>query len=231
MYVVSWGMGTLAKTDPIDARMIAWYASVKQPKPQPPRTEAAEALSACVDRREQLLAMRTMEKNRLSSAAAYVQQSIKVHIQSIDEQIAQMEATIDRLIAQEKEWQERITCMMSCKGVGKVTAVTLLAEMPELGCAKREQVAALAGVAPMNRDSGRKSSRRKTRGGRTKLRRVLYMAAMSASKYNPVIRDFYKRLIGKGKPKNVALVACMHKLLTILNAMLRKNDLWRPDFA
>ena len=225
------GMGTLAKTDPIDARMIAWYGFVKQPIPQPPCTQAAEMLSACVDRREQLIAMRTMEKNRLISAAAYIQESIRVHIQSIDEQIALMEAEIDRLIDQDKQWQDRIDCMMSCKGVGKVTAVTLLAEMPELGHTKREQIAALAGVAPMNRDSGRKSGRRKTRGGRVKLRRVLYMAAMSASKYNPVIREFYQRLLGKGKLKNVALVACMHKLLTILNAMLRKKVMWQPDFA
>jgi len=204
---------------------------VKQPKPQPARTEAAEALSAYVDRREQLLAMRTMEKNRFGSAAAYIQQGIRVHIQSIDEQIKQVEEEIERLIDQEKQWQERIACMMSCKGVGKVTAVTLQAEMPELGYARREQIAALAGVAPMNRDSGKKSGRRKTRGGRTKLRRVLYMAAMSASKYNPAIRDSYQRLIEKGKPKNVALVACMHKLLTILNAILRNNAVWCPEIA
>ena len=225
------GMGTLAKTDPIDARMIAWYASVKQPKPRPPRSEAAEALSACVDRRDQLVAMRTMEKNRLGSAAAYVQSSITAHIESIDEQIKQMEVEIDHLIDQEEEWQSRIACMTSCKGVGKVTAVTLLAEMPELGHEKREQIAALAGVAPMNRDSGRKSGRRKTRGGRSKLRRVLFMAAMSAAKFNPVVHAFYQRLIEKGKPKSVVMVACMHKLLTILNAMLRKNEMWRPDFA
>ncbi len=110
------GMGTLAKTDPIDARMIAWYASVKQPKPRPPRSEAAEALSACVDRRDQLVAMRTMEKNRLGSAAAYVQSSITAHIESIDEQIKQMEVEIDHLIDQEEEWQSRIACMTSCKG-------------------------------------------------------------------------------------------------------------------
>ena len=225
------GMGTLAKTDPIDARMIAWYASVKQPQAQPARTEAAERLEAWIDRREQLLAMQTMEKNRLYSAAQCVQETIRESIRFFSEQIKEIEEEIDRLVGQEEQWQTQIECLSSCKGVGKITALTLLAEMPELGHEKRGQIAALAGVAPLNRDSGKKSGRRRTRGGSSKLWRVLYMSTLSASRYNPVIRDFYQRLIEKGKPKNVAMVACMHKLLTILNALLRKNELWNPNLA
>ena len=225
------GMGTLAKTDPIDARMIAWYGSVKQPAVRPPRSQAEEQLSACIERREQLLGMRTMEKNRLQTAPQCVAGSIAQSIRALDEQIGEMERIIDQLVAQDEQWQAKLTCMTSCKGVGKITALTLLAELPELGQEKRGPIAALAGVAPMNHDSGRKIGRRRTRGGRSKLRRVLYMAALSASRFNPTIRDFYQRLIAAGKPSSVALVACMHKLLTIENALLRKNELWRQDFA
>ena len=225
------GMGTLAKTDPIDARMIAWYGSVKQPAVRPPRSQAEEQPSACIERREQLLGMRTMEKNRLQTAPQCVAGSIAQSIRALDEQIGEMERIIDQLVAQDEQWQAKLTCMTSCKGVGKITALTLLAELPELGQEKRGPIAALAGVAPMNHDSGRKIGRRRTRGGRSKLRRVLYMAALSASRFNPTIRDFYQRLIAAGKPSSVALVACMHKLLTIENALLRKNELWRQDFA
>jgi len=222
------GMGTLAKTDTIDARMIAQFAFVKQPRPQLPRTAEEEELAALVERREQLVSLLSIEKNRLSKASDYSKSSIQNSIQFLAGQIETIETEIKELVAKSPERQAKMRCMCSFIGVGDVTAVTLLTEMPELGNESREHIAALAGVAPVNRDSGKMKGKRRTYGGRARVRRTLYLAALSASKHNPVIKTFYERLLASGKEKKVALVACVHKMLTILNAMLKKGELFNP---
>ena len=225
------GMGTLAKTDTIDARLIAHFAFVKQPKPQLARTVEEEELAALVERREQLVSLLSVEKNRLSKASDYSKSSIQNSIQFLAGQIDTIETEIKVLVAKSPERQAKLRCMCSFIGVGDVTAVTLLTEMPELGNESREHIAALAGVAPINRDSGKMKGKRRTYGGRGRVRRTLYLAALSASKHNPIIRTFYERLLAAGKEKKVALVACMHKILTILNAMLKKGELFNPISA
>ena len=225
------GMGTLAKTDTIDACLIAHFASVKQPKPQAARTVEEEELAALVERREQLVSLLSVEKNRLSKASDYSKSSIQNSIQFLAGQIDTIETEIKVLVAKSPERQAKLRCMCSFIGVGDVTAVTLLTEMPELGNESREHIAALAGVAPINRDSGKMKGKRRTYGGRARVRRTLYLAALSASKHNPIIRAFYERLLAAGKEKKVALVACMHKILTILNAMLKKGELFNPVYS
>jgi len=225
------GMGTLAKTDTIDACLIAHFASVKQPKPQAARTVEEEELAALVERREQLVSLLSVEKNRLSKASDYSKSSIQNSIQFLAGQIDTIETEIKVLVAKSPERQAKLHCMSSFIGVGDVTAVTLLTEMPELGNESREHIAALAGVAPINRDSGKMKGKRRTYGGRARVRRTLYLAALSASKHNPIIRAFYERLLAAGKEKMVALVACMHKILTILNAMLKKGELFNPVYS
>jgi len=225
------GMGTMAKTDAIDAVVIAHYAAVKQPREQKPRSKEEENLVETLDRREQLIGMLTMEKNRLSNSPESIRGSIQSHIRFVSQQIQELDAVVDELVAQNAEWQEKMRILTSFKGVGKVVGLTLLAEMPELGFETRECIGALAGVAPINKDSGKKKGKRKTMGGRAKARRVLFMSALSAVRSNPAIRQFYERLLLRGKEKKVALVACMHKILTILNAMLRKNEVWNPNYS
>ena len=225
------GMGTLAKTDTIDARLIAHFAFVKQPKPQLARTVEEEELAALVERREQLVSLLSVEKNRLSKASDYSKSSIQNSIQFLAGQVDIIETEIKVLVAKSPERQAKLRCMCSFIGVGDVTAVTLLTEMPELGNESREHIAALAGVAPINRDSCKMKGKRRTYGGRGRVRRTLYLAALSASKHNPIIRTFYERLLAAGKEKKVALVACMHKILTILNAMLKKGELFNPISA
>ena len=225
------GMGTLAKTDTIDARLIAQFAFVKQPKPQPGKTAEEEELAALVERREQLVSLLSVEKNRLSKASDYSKVSIQNSIHFLAGQIDKIETEIKVLVAKSPERQAKLHCMCSFIGVGDVTAVTLLTEMPELGNESREHIAALAGVAPINRDSGKMKGKRRTYGGRGRVRRTLYLAALSASRHNPIIRTFYERLLAAGKEKKVALVACMHKMLTILNAMLKKGELFNPIYA
>ena len=225
------GMGTLAKTDTIDARLIAHFAFVKQPKPQPAKTVEEEELTALVERREQLVSLLSMEKNRLSKASDYSKASLQISIQFLTEQIGTIETAIKALVSKSPERQAKLRCMCSFVGVGEITAVTLLTEMPELGKESREHIAALAGVAPINRDSGKMKGKRRTYGGRARVRRTLYLAALSASKHNPIIKAFYERLLAAGKEKKVALVACMHKVLTILNAMLKKGELFNPEYS
>ncbi len=224
------GMGAQAKTDTLDARLIAHFASVKQPKPQPARTAEEEELAALVERREQLVSLLSIEKNRLSKASDYSKSSIENSIQFLGGQIKTIETEIKALVAKSPERQAKLRCMCSFIGVGDVTAITLLTEMPELGSESRERIAALAGVAPINRDSGKMKGKRRIYGGRTRVRRPLYLAALSASKHNPIIKTFYERLLASGKEKKVALVACMHKILTILNAMLKKGELFNPKY-
>ncbi len=224
-------IGQLAKTDAIDAQMIAQYAAVIQPEPQRVKDEQELTLSALVTRRKQLVEMRTAEKNRLSTATTSIKEHILEHLAWLKESINSIDEEINLLISSHPEWKEKAVRLTTVPGVGFVTAATLLADLPELGIVNRQKIAALAGLAPYNRDSGKKSGRRRIFGGRSSVRRVLYMAALSGSSNNPVIRNFYQRLVDQGKPKKVALTACMRKLLTILNAMARDETDWAPSIG
>ena len=219
--------GILAKTDKIDAGVIAHFGSVTQPGANLPQTEAEAYLSACVERRRQLVVIATTEKNRLSTCPDSMRVDLEEHITFLEERIHKLEVEIHTTIHQDAEKRDRAEKIDSVPGVGPVTASTMVADLPELGKLNRKQIAALVGVAPFNKDSGRKRGKRRTTGGRASLRRVLYLATLSASRFNPVIRPFYQNLLKRGKEKKVALVACMHKLLTIINAMIRKGEAWR----
>lgn len=221
------GVGVMAKTDKIDARLIAWYASVAQPAPNGQLSPAEEKLAALVERRRQLLVELVAEKNRLVTCSEYTRADIEEHIEWIEAHVERLEEHIRACIAQNPEWQERAAIIDSVPGVGEVTASTMLAELPELGKLNRQQIAALVGLAPFNQDSGPKRGKRKIAGGREGVRSVIFMATLSATRHNPVIRAFYERLLKNGKLKMVALTACMRKLLVIINSMVRKGEYWR----
>jgi transposase len=219
--------GKLAKTDVIDARLIAEYAFKIQPAAQAPKEANEIRLKALVTRREQLVEMRTAEQNRLGTAPNCMRTDIRDHIEWMGGRITELEAQINELLDRLPEWKTQTERLDSIPGVGLITAVTVLAEMPELGQLDRQKMAALAGLAPFNRDSGQKRGKRRIFGGRKGIRRVLYMACMSAKKYNPVIRPLFERLIKKGKIFKVAITACMRKMLVIMNAMTRDQVNWR----
>lgn len=219
--------GKLAKTDKIDARLIAEYALKIQPAAQVPKEDNEIRLKAMVTRREQLVEMRTAEQNRLGISHDTLKAAIHEHIQWMGEQIKDLDAQIEELVDNLPEWKAQVERLESIPGVGKVTAVTILADMPEIGQLDRQKIAALAGLAPFNRDSGKKRGKRRIFGGRKGVRRVLYIACLSAIKWNPVIQSMYQRLIKKGKVFKVAITACMRKLLTIMNAMARDQLMWK----
>ena len=221
--------GKLAKTDVIDARLIAEYAFKIRPEALAPKQANEIRLKALVTRREQLVEMRTAEQNRLGTAQNSLQADIREHIEWINDRIQQLEARISELVDSLPEWQEQAQRLDSIPGVGMITAVTVLAEMPELGNLDRQKIAALAGLAPFNRDSGQKRGKRRIFGGRKGIRRVLYMACLSAKKCNPVIRALFERLMKKGKVFKVAITACMRKMLAIMNAMTRDQVNWRAN--
>jgi transposase len=221
------GIGVLAKTDKIDAQIIARYASIVRPAANSPKTTLEEQLAACVERRKQLLVMLVAEKNRLSACPDSIRDCIDEHIAWLEGQIEHWEKEIQGLIQQRPDWQRRAEIIDSVPGVGPVTASTMVAELPELGSINRQKIAALVGLAPFNKDSGPKKGRRKIFGGRASIRAPLYMAALSAARCNPIIRPFYQSLIKKGKLEKVALTACMRKLLVIINAMVRKGEDWQ----
>lgn len=220
-------MGFLAKTDKIDAQVIALYAQKVQPAPKKAQEADEIRLKALVTRREQLVDMRSAEKNRYWNCDKHVKEAIQMHIRWLTEQIGLLDQEIKDLIKGLPEWKEGMKRLMSIPGVGFVTAITVLANMPELGQLNRQKIAALAGLAPFNRDSGNKRGQRRIFGGRQSVRRVLYMACLSAAKHNPVIKEFYNRLIEKGKPFKVAITACMRKMITIMNAMTRDQMVWK----
>lgn len=220
-------LGILAKTDKIDAQVIAHFASVVKPTVKSRQTPLEERLAACVERRRQLLADLVAEKNRLSTCLDCVRDGILEHIDWIEEHIEDLEAEIQACILQKPEWRERAEIIDSAPGIGEVTATTLVAELPELGQLNRQKIAALVGLAPFNRDSGPKKGKRRIFGGRSGIRRTLYMAALSATRHNSVIKAFYASLLARGKEKMVALTACMRKLLVIVNAMVRKGEAWQ----
>lgn len=224
-------LGQQAKTDPIDAHTLAHFAQAIRPKVRAvPRPQEAE-LMALVRRRRQIVACQSQEKNRKHTDPPCVQPRIDRHLAWLGEELACLNAEIDGLIRASPAWLAKAELLQSVPGIGPVTAFTLLAELPELGQAEAKQIAALAGVAPFNRDSGQKKGRRKTSGGRSGVRRSLYMPVLSATQHNPIIQRFYARLIRAGKEHKVAMVACMRKLLTILNAMLMHTEPWRLTHA
>ena len=219
--------GQYAKTDAIDAQVIARFAEAVRPEVRMLKDEDERHLSGLVSRRRQLVAMLTMEKNRRNTTHHAAKEQLESHIDWLAEAISALETEIAQLIRRNTDWQERVKLMRSVSGVGAVTAYTLLAELPELGQVNRQQIAALVGLAPYNQDSGPKRKKRRIFGGRSSVRRVLYMAALVATRTNPVIREFYQRLLARGKEKKVALTACMRKLLVILNAIVRDGRPWQ----
>jgi transposase len=218
--------GRLAKTDRLDAQVLAHFAEAVRPQPRPLPAEQAQLLSAHLARRRQLVEMLTAEKNRLGTAPRPVRQRIQTHIAWLEQELREVEDDLGTTLRASPLWREQDDLLRSVPGVGPVLSTTLLAELPELGTLSRKQIAALVGVAPLNRDSGTLRGRRTVWGGRARVRAALYMAALVATRHNPVLRAFYDRLRAAGKPPKVALTACMHKLLIILNALLKHRTPW-----
>jgi len=228
------GMGYLAKTDAIDARALAAFADALSRQPdlasylRPLTDEAQRDLAGLVTRRRQLLAMMLSERQRLQLAVAKVRPSIEAMIEAITAQLDEVDA---EMVGHVQEHFGKLDALLrSTKGIGPVASATLIAELPELGKLNRRQIAALVGVAPMANDSGNSKGRRRVQGGRFEIRRTLYMATLTATRHNPPIAAFYARLLAAGKLPKVALIACMRKLLTTLNAMARSGLSWDPEF-
>lgn len=218
--------GRLAKTDKIDALILAAFAQAIRPQVRTLKDEETQALGALLARRRQLIDMRVQEKLRLDRAAAVQRSSLKEHIAWLDARIDQIDIDLIHRLRTSTIWREKDDLLQAIPGVGKVTRLTLLAELPELGTLDRKQIAALVGLAPFNRDSGQHRGQRVIWGGRAQVRQVLYMAALAATRSNPTIRAFYQRLCAQGKPKKVALTACMRKLLTVMNAVVKNQTPW-----
>jgi transposase len=218
--------GQLAKTDHVDAQLLALFAERVHPTPRPLPDAALQQLEALMTRRRQLLDMVTSERNRLEHAAAPIRRDISQHLRWLERRVAAVDRDLDNTIQKSPVWRAKEDLLRTAPGVGPVVSRTLLAELPELGQLNRKQIAALVGVAPFARDSGTRRGKRAVWGGRASVRAVLYMGALVAARRNPVIGAFYLRLVAAGKPKKVALIACMRKLLTILNAMMRTNTRW-----
>ena len=221
--------GRLAKTDRLDAQGIARYAQMLQPSPREAPDASHRRLRALVARRDQLLAMRTAETNRLEHAAdRAIRTSLRQIVRALERQMARIEAQIRQTIDEEPSLRQAKETLTSVPGVGETTASMLVSDVPELGRLNRRQIAALVGVAPWNRDSGTFRGKRMTGGGRVRVRTRLYMPTLVAIRHNPVIHAFYERLVQNGKAKMTAVVACMRKLLTILNTLVAKNEKWKP---
>jgi transposase len=218
--------GQLAKTDTLDARAVAHFAEAVRPALRPLPDAQTEELRALLARRRQLIAMRTAEQNRLENASPRLRADIVAHIAWLDQHVAILDDDLDTTLRASPVWRERETLYRSVPGIGPVCARTLVLDLPELGTLSRQRIAALVGVAPFNRDSGTLRGTRTTWGGRAHVRATLYMSALVAVRYNPVLKAFYQRLCAAGKAKKVALTACMRKLLTILNAMVKHQKPW-----
>lgn len=221
--------GRLAKTDRIDAQVLSQFGEVVRPRLLTSDNTAREELSGLEARRQQLREMVTAEENRLRTAQPNVARGIREHLDWLKKKAKQLDKEIEERMHSRQEWSMTEEILRSVPGVGPVLSAAIIAGLPELGCADRRQIAALVGVAPLNRDSGTLRGRRCVWGGRAPLRSVLYMATLAATRHNPVIGAHYRRLCAAGKPRKVALVACMRKLLTILNAMLRNRTPWRTS--
>jgi len=221
--------GRLAKTDKIDARLLAEFGHAIEPEVRPLKDAEAQELDALITRRRQLVEMLVQEKNRLSGAPRRLQRDIKEHIEELQRRLARLNVDIGNAVKSHPLWREQDSLLRSVPGVGTVLSTTVLAELQEIGKLDRRKIAALIGVAPFNRDSGMMRGRRSIWGGRAQVRTVLYMATFSAIRFNPVLRAFFDRLRAAGKPYKVALTASMRKLLTILNAMVRDRRPWSPE--
>ena len=218
--------GRLAKTDALDAAVLAHFAEAVRPPVRPLRDAETQALNALATRRQQVMSMLVSEKNRLSSAIA-IRHRIEAHIGWLEQELDDLDDDLRQTLRQSPVWREKDDLLRSVPGVGEQLSITLLAYLPELGTLDRRQIAALVGVAPFNQDSGKMRGKRTVWGGRARVRAALYMGALVASRFNPAIRDFYQRLLAAGKPKKLALTACMRKLLVILNSMLKHGSSWR----
>lgn len=222
--------GQLAKTDRLDARVLAHFAAAIKPALRPIKSQDDQELDALAGRRAQLIEILTQEKNRRAAAAtATVRDEISGHIEWLEDRIAELDQQLKALVQSSAAWQSKAEIMLSVPGVGKVVCFSLIADLPELGTLNRQQISKLVGVAPLNRDSGKYRGCRHIYGGRARLRSTLYMAALTATRHNPVIKEFYQRLCDKQKPFKVALIACIRKLLTILNVMVRDGLCWRNN--
>jgi transposase len=223
--------GRLAKTDRLDAQVLAHFAEAVQPQPRPLPDAQSQELAALLTRWQQLVQMLTAEKNRLGSALPPVRPSLQAHIGWLEQELSELDRGLRDIIKESSLWRAKDNLLQGVPGIGPVVSLTLLAELPQLGALSRQQISALVGVAPLNRDSGTRRGKRGIWGGRAQVRATLYMAALVATRCNSIIGDFYHRLLGAGKAKKVALVACMRKLLTILNSMLKHNRPWNPGWA
>lgn len=224
-------VGKLAKTDAIDAAVLAHFAEAVRPEVRALPDELTQTLQSWLARRRQLLEMLQAEEPRLAVAGRGLRPQIQQHVEWLRRQLRDLDGELQGLLRASPIWREQENLLRTVPGVGPVLATTLLADLPELGRLNRRQIAALVGVAPLNRDSGQHRGLRHIWGGRAQIRAVLYMATVSAVRCNPVVRTFFERLCAAGKPKKVALTACMRKLLTILNAMIHTRTRWQPVVA
>jgi transposase len=223
--------GQLAKTDAIDARLIARFAAALKPTARPVTDANSQLIKDLVVRRRQLTSLRTTEKNRRGVMPETLGPSIDRIIASLDREIASLEQLIQHAVEQHAAWRHKRDLLTTMPGIGPAVASTLIGDLPELGSLSRRQIASLTGVAPFNRDSGAFHGKRRIRGGRAHSRTALFLSAMVAIRYNPDIKRFYERLLKAGKHKKVALTACIRKIVTALNAMLRDNKPWQSSFA
>ncbi len=222
--------GELAKTDRLDAEILAHFAEAIRPRVQMPLDAQVQRLRALLVRRQQILDMLVAEENRLARTHPEVRSRIQEHIAWLEHELDDLNRNLEDEIQHSPIWREKDQLLRSVPGVGRVLSTTLLLQVPELGQLDRKQIAALIGVAPLNNDSGQRHGQRRVWGGRARVRAVLYMAALSAVRWNPDIRVFFQRLAASGKPFKVVLTACMRKLLTILNAMMRSHTVWSSRF-
>jgi transposase len=223
-------LGQLAKTDRLDARVLAHFAAAIKPPLRPIKSKEEQELDALTGRRGQLIEILTDEKNRRASAASdSVRDQIEEHIEWLKDRIAELDEQLKALLQSSAAWQAKDEILQSVPGIGPVASFSMIADLPELGTLNRQQISKLVGVAPLNRDSGQHRGTRQIYGGRARLRRVLYMAALTAARHNPVIKEFYQRLRANQKPFKVAITACMRKLLAIINVMLRDSSCWKTQ--
>lgn len=223
------GLGLLEKTDKLDAKVLAQFAEVVRPQPRPLTSEAGQRLNELVTRRQQLVGMHTQEENRRATASPELRGGIEVHLRWLEQELRDLETRLQETLKEDPAWRQKDRLLRTAKGVGPVLSWSLVGGLPELGRLNRHAIAKLVGTAPLARDSGQFKGRRMIWGGRSAIRAVLYMGALAAVRSNPPIRALYERLLAAGKPKKVALTACMRKLLTVLNAMVREQKTWQPQ--
>lgn len=219
--------GKLAKTDAIDAQILAHFGEAMQPQILAVESEESRQLGDLISRRRQLVEMRTAEKNRRERARGKALVDIEAHLEYLDNCLEKLNQEIEELTQANQQWLEKVNLLKTVPGIGQVISTTLVSDLPELGQLTAKQISRLVGVAPINHDSGQHKGKRMIQGGRAQIRATLYMGAVVAMRHNPVIKTFYERLVGRGKSKKLALTACVRKILVILNAMVRQNQPWQ----